>query len=101
MRIMVFFDLPTLTSKDMREYRRFRKYLIKTGFIMNQESVYSKLALNTTVANAVIKNIKKNKPEAGLVQMLCVTEIQYSKMEYIIGSKKTGVLDDDKRLVVI
>lgn len=101
MRIIVFFDLPTLTSKDMREYRRFRKYLLKTGFIMNQESVYSKLALNTTVANTIINNIKKNKPEEGLVQLLSVTEKQYSRMEFIVGSKKTGILDDDKRLVII
>ena len=48
MRIMVFFDLPTLTAGNRREYAKFRKYLIKNGFIMLQESVYCKLALNAT-----------------------------------------------------
>ena len=60
MRVVVFFDLPVLTSENRREYRRFRKYLIKNGFIMMQESVYSKLALNTTVASSVMDNIRKN-----------------------------------------
>lgn len=41
MRVLVFFDLPTLTLEDKREYRRFRKYLIETGFIMLQKSVWS------------------------------------------------------------
>ena len=41
MRMLVFFDLPTETAEDRRNYNRFRKYLIKNGFIMMQESVYS------------------------------------------------------------
>ena len=43
MRIMVFFDLPTITLEDRRNYTKFIKCLIKNGFIMLQESVYSKL----------------------------------------------------------
>lgn len=34
MRVIVFFDLPTKTKKDRREYTRFRKYLVKGGFVM-------------------------------------------------------------------
>ena len=59
---MVFFDLPTLTAGNRREYAKFRKYLIKNGFIMLQESVYCKLALNATVSEAVAQGIRKNKP---------------------------------------
>ena len=39
MRIIVFFDLPTETLEDKREYRKFRKMLIENGFVMMQESV--------------------------------------------------------------
>ena len=39
MRMIVFFDLPTLTNEDKRNYRKFRKVLIKNGFIMLQEFV--------------------------------------------------------------
>ena len=42
MRILVMFDLPTETSEERRDYRKFRKNLIKNGFIMMQESVYVK-----------------------------------------------------------
>lgn len=101
MRILVMFDLPTLTMSDRRNYTRFRKYLLKNGFLMMQESVYCKLALNTTVANAIIANVKKNKPPDGLVQMLMITEKQYSKMELIVGEVQSTVLDTDERLVVL
>lgn len=101
MRVVVFFDLPLLTSENRREYRRFRKYLIKNGFIMMQESVYSKLALNTTVASSVMDNIRKNKPEEGLVQMIMITEKQYSRMEFVVGSSNSNVLQSDERLVVL
>ncbi len=101
MRSIVFFDLPTTTSADLKEYTRFRKFLLKSGFIMMQESVYSKISLNTTAANILLDNIKKNSPKDGLVQVLIVTEKQYSKMEMIIGEKKSDVLDSDERLVII
>ena len=101
MRSIVFFDLPTTTSADLKEYTRFRKFLLKSGFIMMQESVYSKISLNTTAANILLDNIKKNSPKDGLVQVLTVTEKQYSKMEMIIGGKKSDVLDSDERLVII
>ena len=52
MRVILFFDLPTETLEDKREYRNFRKFLIKKGFLMMQESVYCKLALNQTVAGS-------------------------------------------------
>ena len=101
MRVIVFFDLPTTTLEDRREYNRFRNYLIKSGFIMMQESVYSKLAQNSGVADAVINNVRKNKPTEGLVQLLSVTEKQFQKMEYIIGNSKSKVLDSDDRLIII
>ena len=101
MRVMVFFDLPVITAENRREYRRFRKYLIKSGFIMMQESVYSKLALNTTMATYVMENVRKNSPEEGLVQMLMITEKQYSRMEYVIGESTSNVLQSDERLVVL
>lgn len=44
MRVMVFFDLPVITSANRKDYRDFHKYLIKTGFLMMQESVYCRLA---------------------------------------------------------
>ena len=101
MRVIVFFDLPVLTDKNRREYREFRKFLIKSGFLMMQESVYCKLAQNSTVADTILENVRKNKPSSGLVQLLRVTEKQYSKMEFIVGQSVSCVLDTDERLVVL
>lgn len=101
MRILVMFDLPVVTSHDRKEYTRFRKYLIKSGFYMLQESVYCKLALNSTMTDSIIENLKKNKPEKGLVQALKVTEKQFERMEYIVGEKQAEVLDTDERLVIL
>ncbi|MBQ2982010.1 MAG: CRISPR-associated endonuclease Cas2 [Lachnospiraceae bacterium] len=101
MRVMVFFDLPVLTEKNRKDYRAFRKFLIKSGFLMLQESVYCKLAQNATVADTILENVRKNKPDAGLVQVLRVTEKQYAKMELVVGENNSKVIDTDERLVII
>ena len=63
MRILIFYDLPTLSSRERREHHRFRKFLKREGFIMMQESVYSKIALNPTAADLMKEKIKKNIPD--------------------------------------
>lgn len=97
----MFFDLPTITEADRREYRNFRKKLIKSGFMMLQESVYAKLALNSTQVQQIIADIKGNKPEKGAVQILCVTEKQFSKMEILSGKCKSDVINNDERLLIL
>lgn len=74
MRMLVMFDLPTETGEDKRNYRLFRKLLIKNGFIMMQESIYTKLLTTPSVEKSVKNTIYKNKPGKGLVQMLTITE---------------------------
>lgn len=101
MRILVMFDLPVGTEAERKNYRMFRKHLIKSGFLMLQESVYCKIAQNSTMADAIISNVKKNRPDHGLVQVLKITEKQYSKMEYIVGESKSDVLNSDERLVIL
>ena len=102
MRLIVFFDLPVETSKDRKEYRKFRKYLIKDGFLMLQESVYSKLVLNDGMASAAITRLKNNRPPAGLVQVLKVTEKQFSTMATITGKQRDyEEMDSIEEFVVI
>lgn len=101
MRIVVFFDLPVITASQRKTYRTFRKYLVKNGFLMMQESVYCKLAQNSSVGETIIENIRKNRPSEGLVQVLKVTEKQYGKMKYIVGESSNEVLNTDQRLVIL
>ena len=101
MRVIVFFDLPTTTKAERKHYSKFRKFLLKNGFLMLQESVYCKLILNATACRAVIGNVRKNKPPAGLVQLLTVTEKQYADIELIVGESVSETINTDERLVVL
>lgn len=95
------FDLPTITSEERRNYRQFRKILIKNGFIMLQESVYCKLLTTPSVEKTMKNLIEKNKPPKGLIQTLVITEKQYSKMEYIVGEYTSDIIDSDEKLVIL
>ena len=101
MRLIVMFDLPVETSKDRREYYKFRKHLIRSGFLMLQESIYCKLTQNSSALEGVVDNIYKNKPPKGSVIALRVTEKQYAKMEYVIGDNRSDVLNTDDRLIIL
>lgn len=43
MRVIVFFDLPTVTKKDKKIAAEFRKFLLQDGYYMLQWSVYSRV----------------------------------------------------------
>ena len=101
MRIIVFFDLPTETSSDRKSSSKFRRALIKDGFIMLPESVYAKLSLNQTQTNQIVNYIKKISPEKGLVQILSITEKQFVKMEIISQKCSTNIIDNDERLLIL
>lgn len=101
MRVMVFFDLPVTDAAERREYTRFRKYLLRAGFMMLQESVYCKLALNMTAASVMMEHVRLNKPRRGLVHMLVVTEKQFARMELVLGEFHTEIINTDERLVIL
>lgn len=99
MRLMVFFDLPMITDKDRREYNRFHKFLLKNGFIMMQKSVYTKLVINNVTSLAIRQRVRANLPPEGLVELLEITENQFSKIEYLVGKEQSLVIDSTDRLV--
>lgn len=102
MRMLVFFDLPMETSLEKREYTRFRKYLIKNGFVMMQKSVYSRLVTNANVSARIIESIKTNKPKSdGFVQVLCVTEAQFVKMVTIEGENNSKYIDTTDMVIIV
>lgn len=101
MRVIVFFDLPMLTKKNRIQYSKFRKYLVGEGFVMMQKSVYTKIVLNGSAADAVINNLYNHKPPEGIVQILKVTEKQFQGIEYLIGEGQKEVIDTQQRLVIL
>lgn len=85
----------------MKEYRKFRKTLITNGFVMMQESVYTKVLLNQSVKLSVLEMLKRNKPPQGLVQALTVTEKQFASAVNIVGESVTNVIDSDERVIIL
>ena len=80
MRLVLFFDLPMKTKKEVKIYTHFRKYLIKNGYMMMQFSVYCKIFPNREAAVKHVNILKKNIPKEGQIRLLLVTEKQYSKI---------------------
>lgn len=101
MRTIVFFDLPSIYLNDKRNYILFRKHLLNEGFIMLQESVYSKIVLNQEQSKLLLERLRKKAPKKGVIQVLTITERQYSKIEFIVGEPKTKIIDNEDRLVVL
>ncbi len=101
MRLMVFFDLPMTSDKNVRDYTRFHKFLVKNGFIMLQKSVYSKLVINNVTSGSVRKKVYENIPPKGIVTLLEITENQFSSMEYLVGEAPQLVIDSMDRIVEV
>ncbi|SDZ88705.1 CRISPR-associated protein Cas2 [Oribacterium sp. KHPX15] len=101
MRLLVMFDLPMETASQRREYRKFRKYLIKQGVFMLQESNYCKMVPNSSAGEFIVEGLRSNKPPEGSVQILKITEKQFAKMEYLVGHSINNVINDDRRLVIL
>ena len=88
MRILVMFDLPTGTQQEKKEYAKFRKFLLKDGFLMEQFSVYSRMTIDRDNLNTHIKRIEANLPPAGSVQVLQVTEYQFERRQILVSPLK-------------
>ncbi len=101
MRVLVFFDLPTETLENKREYRKFHKLLIKNGFLMMQESVYCRMLITPSAGKAILDLIRKNRPSNGIIQVMTVTEKQFAEIEYITGEHHSEVIESDERLIIL
>ena len=100
MWVFVFFDLPTKTKKERRRYTDFRRFLLKDGFIMMQFSVYSRICKGDDSVDTHKKRVKEHLPPKGHIRMLSITDLQYSKMETLIGEKKEEEKLEKKQLLL-
>lgn len=100
MWIFVFFDLPTNTKKERKRYTEFRRFLLKDGFVMMQFSVYSRICKGDDSVETHKKRVKEHLPPKGHIRMLSITDLQYSKMETLIGEKKEEEKLEKKQLLL-
>ena len=89
MWILVFFDLPTETKKDRKNYAEFRKKLLKDGFNMFQFSIYTRHCPSAENAEVHIQRVKKSLPAYGSVGILCITDKQFGSIELFYGKKSS------------
>ena len=101
MRMILFFDLPMVSARERKIYATFRKQLTREGFVMMQQSVYSKLVLNSTNEKSTYDRLRKIIPDNGVVQLLTITERQFASMEYLAGEYEELSIQSTDRTVVL
>lgn len=87
MWVLVFFDLPTETKRDKKNYAQFRKRILADGFQMFQFSMYIRHCSSKENADVHTKRVKKLLPPKGHIGIMCVTDRQFGMMEIFQGTK--------------
>lgn len=102
MRLFVLFDMPVEKEAQRKEYTKFRKFIMKDGFLMLQYSVYTRFCNNDTDANKHIKRILSFKPKYGNIRILKITENQFKNMILVAGEKnEQETLEVEEQLLII
>ena len=87
--VFVFYDLPTDTKKDRRNFARFRKNLQKDGFTILQYSIYTRHCNSRENADVHIKRVKSFLPPKGEVILFTLTDKQFGMMEFFRSAETT------------
>ncbi|MCK4678393.1 MAG: CRISPR-associated endonuclease Cas2 [Bacteroidales bacterium] len=96
--LFIFFDLPTETKKDRKNYARFRKGLQKDGFTMLQFSIYTRHCNSRENASVHIKRVKSILPPKGEVIIFSMTDKQFGMMQFFRGPSQQNKPDTPQQL---
>jgi CRISPR-associated protein Cas2 len=88
MWVLVYFDLPTDTKKDRKNYAIFRKKIMADGFSMFQFSMYIRHCSSKENADVHVKRVKTILPPKGHVGIMCITDKQFGMMEIFRGREQ-------------
>lgn len=77
--LVVFFDLPTTTPQEKKNYVRFRKNLLEDGYLMIQWSVYARPCVTYDRMQTHARRLKNFLPPSGAIRCMYVTNIQWEK----------------------
>ena len=100
MWLMVMFDLPVITKEEKRQYTRFRKYLLREGFLQLQFSVYAKFFSSRENAHKYFNYIKEAVPPGGRVRLLMITDKQFGDMVSLYGKSIEEVEKKPEQLLL-
>lgn len=87
MWLIAMFDLPVETKENRRSYTRFRRVLLKDGFMMLQFSVYARYIVSEEAAEVHRKTVRSAVPPLGQVRLVALTDHQFGRMEVFYGRK--------------
>ncbi len=96
--VIVFFDLPTETKKDRKNYSRFRKRLMQDGFTMIQYSIYSRHCNSRENSEVHMNRVRSILPPKGEVIMFTLTDKQFGLMEIFRGPEEAERPDTPQQL---
>ncbi len=98
MWILVFFDLPTDTKKDRKNYAKFRKDILTDGFSMFQFSMYIRHCSSRENSEVHLQRVKKILPPKGHIGMMQVTDKQFGMMEIFRGKEQVDAPETAQQL---
>jgi CRISPR-associated protein Cas2 len=98
MWVFVYFDLPTQTKKQRKDYSTFRKQLLTDGFAMIQYSIYARHCSSRENADVHKKRVKRHLPPHGEIIVFEITDKQFGMMEFYSGKKIGSKPDTPQQL---
>jgi CRISPR-associated protein Cas2 len=100
MWLIAMFDLPVETTENRRDYTRFRKALLKDGFMMLQYSVYARFIPSEEAAEAHRRTVKSCIPALGQVRLIAITDHQFARMEVFFGKRPRDPEDIPEQILL-
>lgn len=86
-KILLIYDIPVSSKENRKKYQKFHKYIIHSGFLMLQESVYVK-SMNTSESYSKLKSeLKTLSPSNSNIRILKLTDKTFEKLEVIRGNQ--------------
>jgi CRISPR-associated protein Cas2 len=96
--ILVFYDLPTESTTDRKNFAKFRKQIMADGFFMFQFSMYIRHTSSRENCEVHIKRVKSFLPPRGHVAILQITDKQFGMIELFNSGKATGLPEAPQQL---
>ena len=85
--IFIIFDLPVQTVNERRQYAKFRKSILRSGYVFFQKSVYVKLLRNISSADNEIQKIDDLAPDAGEIQTITMNLNVFRTLHAVRGAE--------------
>lgn len=99
MWMLVLFDLPVVEKDERKAATDFRNFLLDHGFAMVQYSIYTKLFSGKDACDKYYKLIANNLPAEGSVDILTITDRQYSDIISYKGREKSKKIQSGQLLL--